>query len=98
MAEHSGILYDEVLQAVEESINSDMNFAKIPVVILQSESGTTLFMLKSYEATIESLEKSLEWFVKEEEYEKAARVRDAKEIVVSSFNPFDKEEETFGFF
>lgn len=75
------IMYTEVLESVEAALIGEHSFTAIPVIILQSESGTTLFIIKSIDATCESLDKAMNWFIDAEEYEKAARVRDAKTAV-----------------
>jgi hypothetical protein len=81
MAEHAAVIYDEVLASIEEEMCVGQNFTRVPVMILQSDSGTTLFMLKSYESTYDSLDKAMNWFASQEEYEKAARARDAKTFI-----------------
>ena len=85
LEDNSEIMYTEVLESVEAAISEENSFNGIPVIILQTEDGTTLFILKSIESTLESLEKAMSCFASTEEYEKAARARDAK-IWVDSLN------------
>lgn len=85
LEDNSEIMYTEVLESVEAAIFEENSFNGIPVVILQTEDGTTLFILKSVESTLQSLEKAMSWFASTEQYEKAARSRDAK-TWVDSFN------------
>jgi hypothetical protein len=81
LEKNNSTIFNEVLESTEAAIAGEYKLSAIPVVILQSEGGTTLFALKSIEATHESLEKAMTHFVKTEEYEKAARARDAKTYV-----------------
>jgi len=78
LEDHNEILYNEVLESVEEALHGDYDLDAIPVIILQSDAGTTLFMIRSIDAAKESLVKAEAFFVKIEDYEKAARTRDAK--------------------
>jgi hypothetical protein len=81
LEKNNSTIFNEVLESTEAAIEGEYQLSAIPVVILQSESGTTLFALKSVDATRESLEKAMTHFVDSEEYEKAARARDAKAFV-----------------
>lgn len=74
---NGGIMYTEVLESIEAALIGERSFTAIPVIILKSESGATLFIIKSIDATCESLDKAKNWFINTEEYEKAARARDA---------------------
>jgi len=76
--EHNDIMFSELLESVESAIAGEHVFTEIPVVILQNNGGSQLFLLKSSNAAQESLIKAMNWFVHTEEYEKAARARDAK--------------------
>jgi len=80
---HNEIMFSEVLESVESAMAGEHSFTAIPVVILQNDSGSQLFLLKSSKAAQESLSKAMDWFVHVEEYEKAARARDAKMYVES---------------
>jgi hypothetical protein len=77
LEKHNATIFDEVLESTEAAISGDYSLSAIPVIILESDAGTTLFALKSIEATLESLNKAMNHFVNLEEYEKAARARDA---------------------
>ena len=81
--DHNEIMFSEVLESVESAMAGEHSFTAIPVIILQNDGGSQLFLLKSAEAVHESLSKAMDWFVRTEEYEKAARARDAKIYVES---------------
>jgi hypothetical protein len=83
LADHGAIMYTEVLESVESAIAGEHSFTGIPVIILQEKSGSTLFTLRTINSIMESMEKAEAWFVSMEEYEKAARVRDARSEVLS---------------
>ena len=74
-------VFNEVLESTEAAAGGEYNLTEIPVIILQTENGTTLFALKSIESTKESIEKAMNHFVKIEDYEKAARARDVKLLI-----------------
>ena len=76
--DHNEIMFSEVLESVESAMAGEHTFTAIPVIILQNDGGSQLFLLKSIEAVKESLTKAMNWFVDAEQYEKAARARDAK--------------------
>lgn len=78
---HNQIVFSEVLESVESAMVGEHTFTAIPVIILQNDSGSQLFLLKSAKAARESLLKAMNWFVDTENYEKAARARDAKSYV-----------------
>ena len=82
LEKHGRIMYTEVLESVENALKWNEPFTGIPVIILQEETGSTLFTLKNTDSMIESMDKALAWFVTEEEYEKAARARDARKSIV----------------
>jgi hypothetical protein len=84
MAEHNDVIFEEILESTEAALAGEYELTAIPVIILQSESGTSLFMLKSKESAEESLEKALNYYVGIEAYEKAARARDIKKAVAST--------------
>jgi hypothetical protein len=79
--DHNEIMFSEVLESVESAMAGEHLITAIPVIILQNDGGSQLFLLKSTEAVKESLTKAMNWFVDTEEYEKAARARDAKSYV-----------------
>ena len=81
MDQHREVIFDEVLQSTEAALKGEYSLSRVPVMILQSDGGTTLFMLKSVDATKESINKALTWFVESEHYEKAARARDVKAAI-----------------
>lgn len=81
MDQHRDVIFDEVLQSTEAALEGEYSFSRIPVMIIQLDGGTTLFMLKSLKATKESVNKALNWFVESEQYEKAARARDVKAAI-----------------
>lgn len=86
LEKHGKIMYTEVLESVEDAIKGNEPFAAIPVIILQDEDGSTLFTLKNSNSMVESMDKALNWFVQEEEYEKAARARDARQSILNRLN------------
>ena len=83
MSEHNDLIFEEILESTEAALAGEYELTAVPVIILQSEGGTSLFMLKSKESMQESLEKAERWFVSVEEYEKAARALSAKKAVSS---------------
>jgi hypothetical protein len=87
MDQHRELIFDEVLESTEAAVEGEYPLSKVPVIILQSDGGTTLFALKSLEATKESIQKALTWFVDSEQYEKAARARDVKAAIDELGNP-----------
>lgn len=82
LADNNQIMYTEVLESIESAVSDETSFTGIPVIILQTGAGTTLFILKSVNAAADSLDKAMSWFAETEAYEKAARARDAKQRIV----------------
>lgn len=81
MNQHRELIFDEVLQSTEAALKGEYSLSRVPVMILQSDGGTTLFMLKSIESTKESVTKALNWFVESEQYEKAGRAHNAMSAI-----------------
>lgn len=91
LQKNNAAVFNEVLESTEAAILGEYSLSIIPVIILESKTGATLFALKSLEATLESLEKAMTYFVKLEEYEKAARARDAKARIKNITNVIDED-------
>lgn len=75
LEENRNLIFDEILESAEEASRRGLLFSTVPVIILETVEGTTLFSLKSKESIVEGLEKAILNFIEREEYEKAARVK-----------------------
>lgn len=71
---HSFDIHKEILSACELNLPDSHFF--IEVILIKTKKGITRFILEGKEKILQSLNLSLEYFVKNEEYELAARTRD----------------------
>ena len=84
LSENSDLIFDEILESAEEAAQRGKTFSAVPVIILETPEGTTLFTLKSSESVSDGLDKAMKNFIDREAYEKAARVRDLQETLQGS--------------
>jgi len=47
LEKNSNLIFDEILESAEEAYQSKQRFSSVPVIILETPEGTTLFSLKS---------------------------------------------------
>jgi protein-arginine kinase activator protein McsA len=71
---HREDLFDDILEECENALSEDTN--RVPVALIRSMHGVTIFNLPSPDDVVKSLTKAMNDFVEREEYEKAARARD----------------------
>lgn len=78
---HGDLIFDEILQSAEDAARSGWTDQPIPVLLLETAEGSTMFSLASIGAAKTSLELAITHFVEAEAYEKAARVRDCQKTL-----------------
>jgi hypothetical protein len=86
LIEHRDHIYHDVLTQCELKLIAPNGGAHIDVAILKTDVGETKFVIKDIEGILESLEKTMTYFVDIEEYELAARTRDC----ISGWKEIDK--------
>ena len=72
--EHPSELCNEIIVSAKWA--KDIPADRIPVLMLVEPAGVHLFQIAMREGILESLEKAEDFFVKTEQYEKAAECRD----------------------
>lgn len=82
--ENKKIVFNDIVNSIVYALNFDEITYPIIVANIISNSITTKFVVKSHEASIESLSKALDFYVEEEMYENAAICRDALEKIKTS--------------
>ena len=71
---HGYVINKEILYSCESGLIE--NRQAIEVILIKTKKGITRFILEGKDNIVQSLNLSLEYFVKNEEYELAARTRD----------------------
>lgn len=73
---HRNEIYHDVLEQCEEKLRHRDGNSRVDVALLKTDAGITKFVIKDKIGIIESLERSMNFFVEVESYELAARARD----------------------
>jgi hypothetical protein len=76
ISQHRSEIYEDILVECEKELKSPETSTQIDVALLKTTKGVTKFIIRDHNGIIESLEKTLDYFVEVERYELAARARD----------------------
>jgi len=71
---------EEIFENVLETCESQVGLPNIEIMRLVTINGVTMFKIKDKESAINALRKCESYFVKTEDYEKAARARDCSKL------------------